>query len=1054
MYQRYLILALLFASMIVMPVHSEAASIQLNFDFDDTLVETKLQMEIARDDGQGVSALLEFDDQISTSEIRAIESLGIDFVRRGSSIVHVGRIYSVIAYNVDSIKQLTSMGLVRATSGSKQYIPSITSSMGAIHADDVWNNLHTDGQMINGSGVTVAVIDTGAAWLHPSFWKPYPAEFDFIQSGPDYYVDLDNDSIADPEEGPILTVIGQTGQFISYASDYMYISSDGTGEFDYADGDRWIGGIDSNSDDNIDLGSEKAVILNISKVAILYDQFTSDVYVRGVNLTEAVAVGDSHSSQHGTHVSSTIAGGQPGLTSYVGAAPGADLIIIRSPLNSADILDGISFAIENDADIINMSFSSYLGFLDGTDPEDLAVTEAFLNYGILTTAAAGNLGTRNKHARFSVPSGGNNSVVLDVSFEPDFSYLSLLWHSDDRDESIVLTPPTGPDIPLGEYSEIAGTSFALDTDELSAYVFCEISPRGMNNIIIQVSEDDHQWLDGDWDVTISNAAGDDVWIDGYAWDGSWETSHMRFTTQTSNFYTISSPGTSDFAIAVSSYSESGGSITSTSSRGPRIDGAPKPDIAAPGVSIRAASGSFLLDDTLWRTKDGTSMASPHVAGVLALIRQAEGNDNAWLDYSALANGAGFSYSEIPSNDWGYGLCDAASSVMYVLNETLSTDSILSDWAILDYFTTDIDEPDVLPDLDIQGLKMFQQSNTVAFAIYTDGNSDFSGTDMLSIEWDTDSNLLTGINGADILLNLTADNLDIFEWTGSTYTLSSLVGSWWQSSIVTFLKIDGVTTGIRGTLVACTHNSTLTYVDSTTSTSITNHWRPMVEDVEMMMSEGDLTIIIDSFDRDSLLGVRSIGTSIVSGDLSILQTSTALAQDSYEIAVNSTLIVSEYVNSLHFNITSDTETLHLPLVLLTAIATNLVRISQASLDNTVVRTGLLFSERITGSFSVEGHELISQALVAFRHSTGLWFNFTVSGEGVYDFVVAPSGFPSGEFDVFAIAKGSSIPITEMQFATLTLIEDNTLIVVIAGIAVVGLVVIYAFRRFSERRGIEG
>jgi len=1055
MNRRYLVLALLLASMLAMPAPAAYTStIQSTLNFDISLVETKLQMEIASEDGHGVSALLEFDDQLSASEITAVESLGVEFVRRGSSIVNVGRIYSAIVNDVAALRELSDLGLLRATSGSKQYVPSMISSMQEIHADDVWNNLQTNGQAIDGSGVTVAVIDTGAAWLHPTFWKQYPAEFNFIHPDSYYYVDLNDNAIADQNEGPILTVNGQTGPFIDYTSDYMYISTDGTGTFDYADGDRWIGGIEGDGDNYIDLLTDKAVILNISKVAILYDQFTSDVYVRGVNLTQAVSVGDSHSSQHGTHVSSTVAGGQPGLTSYVGAAPGADLIIVRSPLNSADILDGISFAVENDADIINMSFSSYLGFLDGTDPEDLAVTEAFLNHGVLTTAAAGNLGNRDKHARFSVTSGDSNTVLLRVNNAPDYSFLSLLWQSRDRDEHVILTPPTGPVIDLGEYSQIAGTSFSLDTDSLSAYVFCEISSRGMNNIIIQVSTVDHEWEDGTWDVTVTNPQGEDIWVDGYSWDGYWETSYMTFDSYTDNLHTVSSPGTSDFAIAVSSYSETSGSITSTSSRGPRIDGAPKPNIAAPGVSIRAAAGNFLSDGILWRSKDGTSMASPHVAGVLALIRQAEGNKNPWIDYSSLINGAGSSSShyEIPLNDLGHGLCDAGLSTMYVLSEALEDGSTISDWAVLGNFLTDVDEPEVQPDLDLRYVKVFQQADIVAFAIFTDDTSNFSGTDMLSLEWDSDSNLLTGTNGADILLNLTADSLNIYEWNGSIYETSSYTGSWWSSSTTTFLKVDGLANGIRGNIVISTHNSSLSYVDTTVSTSLTNQWRPIMETLDMTMSDGNLTIIIDSYDGDSALSSRLIGTSIVDGSLSILQTSTAIAKDSYEITVDSDLVLSHYVNSLNLNITSDTETLHFPLVMLTVTATYLVRITDASLDNSLIRTGLLVTERISGEFSIEGYELVSHALIGFKHSIGLWFNFTVSGEGYYEFIIAPSGFPVGEYEVYAIAKGTMIPTIEMQFATLIIIEDNTLIMVGISVAVVAVVAIFAFRRLSNRRGV--
>jgi len=1054
MYQRYLVLTLLFASMIVMPAPTTHTTTIVHSSFGDdvTLIEAQLQMAISNENGQGVSALLEFENQLTVSEINTIESIGVEFARRGSSIINVGRIYSAIVYDEQSIRQLSELGLIRASSGSKQFTPSIISSMDKIRANDVWNNLEIDGQTVDGSGVTVAVIDTGAAWLHPTFWKQYPAEFDFRFTGSDYYLDINGNAAMESNEGPILTVNDQSGPFIDFTSDYMYISTDGVGDFDYADGDRWIGGIEGDGDDYIDLLADKGVILNISKVAILYDQFSSNVYIRGVNLTEAVSVGDSHSTQHGTHVASTVAGGQPGFTDYVGAAPGADLIIIRSPLNSADILDGISFAVENDADIINMSFSSYLGFLDGTDPEDLLVTEAFLNHGVLTTAAAGNLGTRDKHARFSVSSNENNTAILRINNLQDTSpYLSVLWQSSDRDEHVILTPPSGPPIDLGEYSEIAGSAFALETDNLSAYIFCEISPRGMNNIIVQVSADDHYWANGFWDLTVSNPAGEDIWVDSYAWDGNWHTIYMTFESHIDELHTISSPGTSDFAIAVASYSETSSSITSTSSKGPRIDGAPKPNIAAPGTAIRAAWGNFLSDDTLWATKEGTSMASPHVAGVLALIRQAEGNNNPWMDYSALVNGAGgiSDHYDIPLNDWGHGLLDAGSSIMYVLNETIESGSTLSDWSLLETFITDGDEPGVPGDLDIRYVKVFQQADSRGFAINNDAASNFTGTDMLSIEWDADSNILTGTNGADILLNLTDNNLNIYQWTGSLYEISSMTGSWWQSSTATFLRVDGVPLGIRGDLVISTHNSSLNYVDSTSSSSLSNRWRPMVESVEMTFSEDNLTIFVDSYDGDSALSTRSIGTSIVDGSLSILQSSITTFEDSSETTVALALARSQYVNSLQFNITSDSETIHLPLVLLSVTSTNLIRFTGAVLDRTIIRIGLLFSEQITGEFSIEGYELVSEALVGFRHSTGLWFNFTVNGNGFYEFVVAPSGFPSGEYDVYAIAKGTSIPTTEMRFATLTIIEDNTLIVAGIGVAVAALVAIFALKRFGDR-----
>ncbi|MFJ6936536.1 S8 family peptidase [Streptomyces sp. NPDC101132] len=91
---------------------------------------------------------------------------------------------------------------------------------------------------------------------------------------------------------------------------------------------------------------------------------------------------------------------------------------------------------------------------------------------------------------------------------------------------------------------------------------------------------------------------------------------------------VGSPGSADAALTVGAVDDKD-RLAGFSSQGPRVgDGAVKPDVTAPGVDITAAAApGSVIDKEVgqnpkgYLTISGTSMATPHVAGAAALLKQ-------------------------------------------------------------------------------------------------------------------------------------------------------------------------------------------------------------------------------------------------------------------------------------------------------------------------------------------------------------------------------------------------------------------------------------------------
>jgi subtilisin family serine protease len=133
--------------------------------------------------------------------------------------------------------------------------------------------------------------------------------------------------------------------------------------------------------------------------------------------------------------------------------------------------------------------------------------------------------------------------------------------------------------------------------------------------------------------------------------------------------TITTPG--DYANVISvGATDVNDNLASFSSKGPTVNGLRKPDISAPGSLILSAS---YTSDTGVCFKSGTSMATPHVTGAIALLLSAKPT----LTFDSvlqllqsraitttLSKSTGFTCggtldSTFPNNQYGYGRVDAS-----------------------------------------------------------------------------------------------------------------------------------------------------------------------------------------------------------------------------------------------------------------------------------------------------------------------------------------------------------------------------------------------------------
>jgi minor extracellular serine protease Vpr len=314
---------------------------------------------------------------------------------------------------------------------------------------------------------------------------------------------------------------------------------------------------------------------------------------------------------HGTHVAGIIAG------SFNGIARDAQIRaykVFSSDNNSTStstIIKGIEQAVKDKCDIINISIGTDGGAAFDNDPESVAVRNA-VNAGVVMVAAAGNKGARSDLVNFpmSAPASVDQSIGVGAT---DDSVTGVISVAQAQIEGVY--PAESPYFTEGSF-KIVYCGYGSQSD---------FSGKDLKGKVALVQRGGNIYF-GDKDINAKQAGAVGVIVFNNV-SGIPDISLQSQTNPTfKDFIPFLFVSSTDGKILkdnigqmVSINNKYGlGQIADFSANGPTMDFALKPDLVAPGINI---DSTYLNNTTI--KMSGTSMASPVVAGVAALLKQAK-----------------------------------------------------------------------------------------------------------------------------------------------------------------------------------------------------------------------------------------------------------------------------------------------------------------------------------------------------------------------------------------------------------------------------------------------
>ncbi|SFU60773.1 Subtilase family protein [Clostridium sp. DSM 8431] len=406
-----------------------------------------------------------------------------------------------------------------------------------------------------------------------------------------------------------------------------------------------------------------------SRIKYIYDLSTGGNVYNNAQINEALRTNNPYSSipsndvtQHGTHVAGIACAGGRIPRNLYGVAPKSSIMMVKSARGnfalSSQIMKGLKFLVDRAYElkmplVVNLSLSTNDGAHNGSSLLEKYISTIATLERITIVVAAGNEGDADHHVSSNL--GRENYIRFNVASD-ETSVVINLYKSILSSLTLELIAPNSASTGLIQIQEgykegvIAGNRYQIYNTGPK--------PFDLNGEIgISLASFGNYIIPGQWIIILRVTNGYsgvyDMWLP--VLEGL--NQRTKFLQPKIN-NTLGIPGTVPGVITVGSYNYVTMRISSFSGRGKvsPYDNA-KPDLVAPGEDIASAVPGGGYD-----RKTGTSMATPHVAGICALMMQwgiIKKNDiflygdrlKNYLILGAKRERADVSY---PDTSWGYG----------------------------------------------------------------------------------------------------------------------------------------------------------------------------------------------------------------------------------------------------------------------------------------------------------------------------------------------------------------------------------------------------------------